>query len=121
MVSTTATDYWNDSCSIEELTYAIERGAVGATSNPQIVFGVLKKEMHLWRDRIQQIILENPYLAGRPHRLESDRRGGCQRCRTAAACIRARERQERAPVAANQPRFYRDADAIVQQAIHFNT
>ena len=33
----TATDYWNDSCSIAELTYAIERGAVGATSNPTIV------------------------------------------------------------------------------------
>jgi transaldolase len=59
-VSTTATDYWNDSCSIEELTYAIERGAVGATSNPQIVFSVIKKEMHLWRDRINQIIRENP-------------------------------------------------------------
>jgi hypothetical protein len=26
------TDYWNDSCSLEELTYAVERGAVGATS-----------------------------------------------------------------------------------------
>jgi hypothetical protein len=28
MASTTATDYWNDSCSVEELTYAIENGAV---------------------------------------------------------------------------------------------
>jgi transaldolase len=27
-----ATDYWNDSCSIQELTYAIANGAVGATS-----------------------------------------------------------------------------------------
>ena len=32
-----ATDYWNDSCSIQELTYAIANGAVGATSNPTIV------------------------------------------------------------------------------------
>src|SRR5665647_319024 len=58
--STTATDYWNDSCSIEELTYAIERGAVGATTNPTIVGDVLKKEMHLWRERIGQIVDENP-------------------------------------------------------------
>src|SRR5665647_3125673 len=57
---TTATDYWNDSCSIEELTYAIERGAVGATTNPTIVGDVLKKEMHLWRERIGQIVDENP-------------------------------------------------------------
>ncbi len=56
----TATDYWNDSCSIEELTYAIERGAVGATSNPTIVGEVLRKEMPLWRDRIGEIIAANP-------------------------------------------------------------
>src|SRR5512143_850272 len=59
-VMTTATDYWNDSCSVEELTYAIEHGAVGATTNPTIVLGVLKKEAHLWRDRIKHIIADNP-------------------------------------------------------------
>lgn len=56
----TATDYWNDSCSIEELTYAIERGAVGATSNPTIVGEVLGKEMPLWRERIGEIIASHP-------------------------------------------------------------
>lgn len=60
MASTTKTDYWNDSCSIEELTSAVENGAVGATSNPTIVLEVLKKEMHLWKERIYQIIQQNP-------------------------------------------------------------
>lgn len=60
MASTTKTDYWNDSSSVEELTYAIENGAVGATSNPTIVVTVLKKEMRLWRDRIFEIIDQNP-------------------------------------------------------------
>lgn len=60
MALTTKTDYWNDSCSVEELTYAIEQGAVGATSNPTIVLEVLKKEMHLWKDRIHELIQENP-------------------------------------------------------------
>ncbi|MCU0503133.1 MAG: transaldolase [Anaerolineae bacterium] len=59
MALTTPTDYWNDSCSIQELSYAIEHGAVGATTNPTIVLGVLKKEMHLWRERIRAIIAEN--------------------------------------------------------------
>ncbi len=54
------TDYWNDSCSEEELTYAISHGAVGATSNPTIVHSVLKKELHLWEDRIRTLIYENP-------------------------------------------------------------
>jgi len=60
MVMTTPTDFWNDSCSVDELTYAIQHGAVGATSNPTIVLTVLKQEMNLWSDRIQQIIAENP-------------------------------------------------------------
>lgn len=59
-VETTATDVWNDSCSIEELNYSIENGSVGATTNPQIVGSVLKKEMHLWKDRIKEIIKEMP-------------------------------------------------------------
>ena len=46
MVSIYQTDYWNDSCSIEELTYGIEHGAVGATTNPTI--GWREKE---WRVR----------------------------------------------------------------------
>ncbi len=59
-VATTATDFWNDSCSIEELTYAISHGAVGATSNPTIVEAVLRQERHLWEDRIHEIIRDNP-------------------------------------------------------------
>ena len=31
-----------------------------ATTNPSIVVNVLKKEMHLWQERIHQIIDENP-------------------------------------------------------------
>jgi transaldolase len=59
-VATTATDYWNDSCSIGELTYAIGHGAVGATSNPTIVGEVLHKEMDLWQDRLRAMVDERP-------------------------------------------------------------
>jgi transaldolase len=56
----TLTDYWNDSCSVEELDYAIQRGATGATSNPSIVFEVLKKERGHWLPRIREIAGANP-------------------------------------------------------------
>ena len=55
MARTTPTEYWNDSCAVAELEYAIARGAVGATSNPTIVGEVLKKEAEYWRPRVQQI------------------------------------------------------------------
>jgi len=58
MTKSTPTCLWNDSASIEELTYSIEHGAVGATCNPVIVLGVLKKEMNFWKDRIREIISE---------------------------------------------------------------
>src|SRR3954451_22490650 len=60
MAESTPTDYWNDSCSIEELTYAIANGAVGATSNPTIVGEVLVKEMGTWRPRIVELGRSNP-------------------------------------------------------------
>ena len=59
-VMTTDTDVWNDSCSVEELTYAIDNGAVGATTNPVIVGDVLDKEMHLWKDRINELVRTMP-------------------------------------------------------------
>ena len=60
MTQSTPTCLWNDSASLQELTYAIEHGAVGATCNPVIVLEVLKKEMHLWRDHIHQLIRDMP-------------------------------------------------------------
>lgn len=43
MAATTPTEFWNDSCAVDELRHAIENGAVGATSNPVIVGEVVKK------------------------------------------------------------------------------
>ncbi len=60
MVRETPTDYWNDSCSVEELEYAVARGATGATSNPTIVLEVLKKDKARWVPRIVQLGVEHP-------------------------------------------------------------
>jgi transaldolase len=119
MVSTTATDYWNDSCSLEELTYAIERGAVGATTNPTIVHEVLRKEMHLWRDRIAELVVENPSFTEDEvtWRLIEE-----MAVRGAALLLPVFEREGgrkgRLSVQTN-PKFYRDAARITEQAVYF--
>jgi transaldolase len=119
-VSTTVTDYWNDSCSIEELTYAIEHGAVGATTNPTIVLGVLKKEMHLWRDRIHALIQENPTWTEEQLTWKLIEE---MAVKGAALLLPVFEREQgckgRLSIQTN-PQFYRDADAIVEQAVHFS-
>jgi transaldolase len=54
------TEYWNDSCAVNELAYAIERGATGATSNPPIVLEVLSKEKEFWFPRIKELAAAHP-------------------------------------------------------------
>jgi transaldolase len=58
--ATSITDIWNDSCSAADLAYAIENGAVGATSNPVIVSTVLEREMPQWGPRIDALAAANP-------------------------------------------------------------
>lgn len=50
------TDFWNDSCSVKELSEAVAQGAVGATSNPVIVFNVVKQETEQWQGALDQLI-----------------------------------------------------------------
>ena len=119
-VETTPTDYWNDSCSIEELTYAIGNGAVGATSNPTIVLGVLKKEMPLWRDRIFAIIRENPtwnedQITWKLIEEMAVKGAGLLN----PIFEREKGKKGRLSIQTN-PAFYRNPDAILQQAIHFS-
>ncbi len=116
-----STDYWNDSCSIEELTYAVENGAVGATTNPTIVHNVLKKEMHLWKERILSMIQENPIWDEVDitwKLIEEMAAKGAELLRP--AYDRYNGKKGRLSIQTN-PALYRNAEAIAQQAMHFNT
>jgi len=59
MTQTTPTCLWNDSACIEELTYSIEHGAVGATCNPSIAVSVVKQEMNVWKPRMQELVAKH--------------------------------------------------------------
>jgi transaldolase len=114
------TDYWNDSCSVEELTYAVDQGAVGATTNPVIVTNVLKKEMHLWKDRINQIILTNPTWSEEEitwKLIEEMAAHGASFLKP--AFDQHHGKKGRLSIQTN-PAFYRNADAIANQAVHFS-
>lgn len=120
MTQTTCTCLWNDSCSVQELEYSIGHGAVGATCNPVIVVEVLKKEMPVWKDRIEQLIQAMP--AATEHDIawrlvdEMTVKG--------AALLKpvfdAHEGRNGRLSVQTDPRFYRDAEAIVRQAVHFS-
>ncbi len=113
-------DYWNDSCSVQELTYAIANGAVGATTNPTIVLGVLKKELAAWRDPLLRIIEGNPTWT----EVEVAWRLIEEMALKAAELLRPifeREKGRKGRISMQtNPTFYRNAEAILPQAIHFH-
>lgn len=120
MTQSTPTCLWNDSASIQELTYSIGHGAVGATCNPVIVLGVLKKEMSLWKDRIHALLDEHPTA--------TEEEIGWQLVREvsvkAAGLLKPIFDQHRGKNGRlsiqTDPRFFRDTNAIVKQAEEFS-
>ena len=120
MSAETPTDYWNDSCIEGELAYAIAHGAVGATTNPVIVFNAIKKELPQWEEAIREIAARNPAS-------EDDAAWEviAHVAQTRAALLwpifeRYAGKKGRLSIQTN-PKYSNDSEALVTQAIHFNT
>jgi transaldolase len=117
----TATDIWNDSCDVEELRYAIEHGAVGATANPTIVHDVWRKDPPRWGARVVE-------LAGAHHDateaelawliVEEMSRAGAELL--APTFERLGGTQGRLSMQTD-PTLWRSADRMLAQGLHFTT
>ena len=120
MAQHTPTRLWNDSATPAELSAAIGWGAVGATCNPVIALAALRSDLPRWRSRIAEYAHLHP-TAG-----ESEI--GWQMVRElsveAAALLgdaftEHRGRNGRLSVQTD-PRLYRDARALAEQAVEFD-
>src|ERR1700720_2522785 len=120
MTLTTPTSLWNDSASLEELTYSIDHGAVGATCNPVIVVGVLKKEMARWAPRIRQLIKEMPHATEDQLGWQVVREISTESAALLKPIFDAHQGRNGRLSIQTDPRLYRDARAIVEQAMEFN-
>ena len=120
MTQTTPTCLWNDSADLDELRSSIDQGGVGATCNPVIAHTVLKNHQAEWRPKIQSLMRQMP-AAG------EDAIGWAaveQLSVDAAALLKPaftahRGRNGRLSIQTD-PRLYRDANAIVEQARRFD-
>jgi transaldolase len=120
MTQTTPTCLWNDSASVEELTYSIEHGAVGATCNPVIVLGVLKKEMPQWKDRIQALVRERPKATEDEIAWQVVREISTKSAALLEPIFDVQRGRNGRLSIQTDPRLFRDSEAIVQQAEEFN-
>ncbi|TVQ36521.1 MAG: transaldolase [Spirochaetaceae bacterium] len=119
MSETTPTDYWNDSSSISELEYGLEHGAVGATTNPVIVVDVLKKDYASWDGRLREIIAEMPTASEDDVAWQLIDEMAVKAARLLQPVFeRTGGKKGRLSMQTNA-KFFRDADAMVKQALHF--
>ena len=119
-VATSPTDVSNNSCAADELEYALAYGAVGATADPSIVLGVLKKELAAWKGFHSRSHLEQPARRRGRDRLETDRGDGPARRTDADAGLRAREGSQGSSVDADEPNLLSQLEELVEQALHFD-
>ncbi len=114
-------DFWNDSCTKADLEYAIENGAVGVTTNPPLYLSALKTDMDRWEGDLKQLIKDNPtdtddqiawkivekittFGAGMLHPIYEKTDG----------------MKGKLSMQVN-PKNYRNAQAMVEQALHFSS
>jgi transaldolase len=121
MTQTTPTCLWNDSAALNELTYSIEHGATGATCNPVIVLDVLKKETHLWNDRIRA--LANEMLTATEEQItwRLVEEISATRAKLLKPVFDEQKGRNGRLSIQTDPRFYRDSNAMLEQAAHFNS
>lgn len=120
MTQTTPTCLWNDSASIQELTYSIEHGAVGATCNPVIVHGILKKEINAWKSRIQTLIKELRTATEDEIAWQLVREISVQSAALLKPIFDAHRGKNGRLSIQTDPRLFRDSQAIVKQAVEFS-
>ena len=120
MTQTTCTRLWNDSADVDELRFALDHGAVGATCNPVIAHGVLKNRLAEWRPRIEALLTDYP--------AETEDQIGWRAVELlsidAAAILlpifHEHEGRDGRLSIQTDPRLYKDPTAIVRQARHFD-
>ncbi len=120
MTQTTPTCLWNDSAAIEELKYSIEHGAVGATCNPSIAVSVIKQELATWRVRMLELLEEMPTANEDQIAWRIVEEISANASKLLLPIYEQSHGHNGRLSIQTDPRNYRNTQAMVDQAIHFN-
>lgn len=120
MTQTTPTCLWNDSAAIDELIYAIEHGAVGATCNPVIAMAVLAGDTATWRPRTEALLRELPTATEDTIAWKLVEELSIRSAQLLEPIFETHGGRNGRLSIQTDPRFFRDSDAIVEQALTFS-
>ena len=119
MTQTTPTCLWNDSADLDELRFALEHGAVGATCNPVIAHTVLKSRLDEWRTRIADLTRQMPNATEEEISWAAVEQLSLDAAKLLVPAFeKSKGRNGRLSIQTD-PRYYRDAQAILRQADRF--
>ena len=121
MSKTSTTDYWNDSCSKVELEYALEHGAVGATSNPVIVLAALRQEIEYWRPILQKTIATHPTETEDEIAWRIIERVAATRATIFDSIFASHKGKKGRLSIQTNPKYFSNTERLVEQALHFNS
>ena len=120
MTQTTPTCLWNDSADLDELGFAIEHGAVGATCNPVIAHTVLKTHLAAWRPRIEEIVRQAPTATEDEIGWKTVEQLSIDAARLLRPAFESHRGRNGRLSIQTDPRLFRDPHRIVEQAEHLN-
>ncbi len=115
------TDIWMDSCGEEELDFGLERGIVGATSNPVIIGGVIKKELPFYEKRIKALIVEMPEASEEDIAWEIMYETGRERSKKLLPIYKESNGKKGRLSIQTNAKYYRNTEKMVEQAMYLNS
>ena len=120
MSKTTPTQFWNDNCSISDLSFAISHGAVGATTNPVIVGQVLEAELQTYIPLIKELIARHPTATEDEIGWLINEQMAVDGAKLLYPCFQKTEKKAGYISIQTNTKYNRDASRITEQAIHFS-
>ncbi|MGI6160537.1 MAG: transaldolase family protein [Christensenellales bacterium] len=121
MSQTTPTQFWNDNCAISDLKFAIEHGAVGATTNPVIVGQVLDANLDDYLPRIKQLIKDNPSATEDEIAWAINEQMAIDGAKLLEPAFKASGGKAGYISIQTNAKYYRDAKRMTDQAVYFKS
>ncbi len=114
------TAQWNDSADIEELSQSVAMGGVGATCNPVIAYGTIKKHPDVWEPRIKAIAEANPTWGESAIGWQAIKDMSVEAAKLLEPAFQASNGYNGRLSVQTDPRLHRDAKALADQAVEFS-
>lgn len=113
------TKYWNDSCDLNDLDYAISNGCVGATTNPVIVKEVIERNLSIYKPVIEAMVNDNKDMTEDEVAWKIIERLAVEGAKKLEPIFNSETGEGRISIQTNT-KYFRSSKLLIEQAIYFS-